>query len=201
MATITREAAASRGAAAMICERPLPVFNVPQCVVADSRIAYGRLCQALVGNPSRQMKVIGVTGTHGKTTVARLLSAILREAGLTVGTLDSFGYWDGVEDRPPIRWALTPPVLARSLAEMAAIGATHAVVEISSRDLARQTFARRDARRGLHHAHRQATISIGTARCENYRKPSGGLSNTWMQTRVAILNADDPVLGRDSERT
>ena len=87
------------------------------------------------------MKVIGVTGTSGKTTVVRLLSAVLREAGFTVGTLDSFGYWDGVEDRPASNSPLTPPALARSLAEMAAIGRRHAVVELSSQDLARQTFA------------------------------------------------------------
>src|SRR5256885_5315666 len=62
--------AVSRGAAAIICERQLPVFEVPQCVVADSRIVYGELCQALVGNPARQLKIIGVTGTHGKTTVS-----------------------------------------------------------------------------------------------------------------------------------
>jgi UDP-N-acetylmuramyl tripeptide synthase len=101
--------AVDRGAIAVICERPLPVFGVPQCIVTDSRIAYGRLCQALVGDPSRQMKVIGVTGTHGKTTVARLLSAILRKAGAAVGTLDSIGYWDGHEDRPPHEGPLTPP--------------------------------------------------------------------------------------------
>ncbi len=47
------EQAARRGAAAVICERPLPVFDVPQCVVSDSRSAYGRLCQALAGDPSR----------------------------------------------------------------------------------------------------------------------------------------------------
>ena len=87
--------ARERGAAAVICERPLPVFDVPQVVVTDSRVAYGRLCQALVGNPSQQLKVIGVTGTHGKTTVARLLSSIFRDGRRPVGTLDSFGYWDG----------------------------------------------------------------------------------------------------------
>ena len=112
-----------RGAAAVICERPLPVFDVPQCVVADSRAAYGRLCQALVGNPSRQMKVIGVTGTHGKTTVAPVaVRRSFAQAGAPAGTLDSFGYWDGCEDRPPLDAPLTPPVLARSLAEMAAAG-------------------------------------------------------------------------------
>lgn len=184
--------AVSRGAAAIICERPLPIFTVPQVVVADSRAAYGRLCQALVGQPSRQMKVIGVTGTHGKTTVARLLSAIFREAGATVGTLDSFGYWDGCEDRPPLDGSLTPPVLARSLAEMAAVGATHAVVEISSRDLVRQTMAgvTLDAacitQVGSHHLEWHGSL-------ENYRQAKQRIFEYLDPDAVAILNADDPV--------
>ena len=111
-------------------------------VVADSRVAYGRLCQALVGNPSRQMKVIGVTGTHGKTTVARLLSAILR-AGRRGGRHARFIRLLGRLRRPAGRSMapLTPPCLARSLAEMAAAGATHAVVEVSSRELSQQVLA------------------------------------------------------------
>lgn len=184
--------AISRGAAAVICERPLPIFNVPQCIVADSRVAYGQLCQALVGNPSRQLRVIGVTGTHGKTTVARLLSAILREAGATVGTFDSFGYWDGYEDRAPVDGPLTPPVLARSLAEMVAIGATHAVVEISSRDLVQQTLAgvTLDAacitQVASHHLDLHGSL-------KNYRLAKRRIFEYLHPDAIAILNADDPV--------
>lgn len=185
------EAAAKRGAAAIICERPLPVFSIPQCVVDDSRAAYGRLCQALVGDPSKHMKVIGVTGTHGKTTVARLLSAILREASLTVGTLDTYGYWDGLEERPAINDTLTPPSLARSLAEMAAIGATHAVIELSSQDLATQTFAgvSLDAacitHVGKHHLEWHGSV-------ENYHQAKRQILKHLHEDAIAVLNADDP---------
>src|SRR6185436_8010701 len=86
-------------------------------------------------------KVIGVTGTHGKTTVARLLTALFRAAGISVGTLDSFGYSDGFEGRPPLDGPLTPPALARSLAEMVVAGATHAIVEFSSVELAQKALA------------------------------------------------------------
>jgi len=184
--------AVARGASAVICERPLPVFQVPQCIVADSRIAYGQLCQALMGNPSRQLRVIGVTGTHGKTTVARLLSAILREAGATVGTLDSFGYWDGYEDREPLDGPLTPPELARSLAEMVAIGATHAVVEISSRDLVQHTLAgvTLDAacvtQVASHHLNLHGSL-------KNYRLAKRRIFDYLHPDAIAILNADDPV--------
>ena len=175
--------AASRGAVAIICERQLPVFDVPQCVVADSRVVYGELCQALVGNPARQLKVIGVTGTHGKTTVARLLTAVFRAAGMSVGTLDSFGYWDGFEDKPPIDGPLTPPVLARSLAEMVVAGATHAVVEFSSLELAQQVLGGRNARRCLHHEHRQASPRLARLGRKLSRSQAADFRNIWIPMR------------------
>ncbi len=184
-------AAAGRGAAAIVCERPLPVFDVPQCIVADSRIVYGQLCQALVGNPARQMKVIGITGTHGKTTVARLLTAIFRAAGQTVGTLDSFGYRDAFEDRPPLNAIVSPPVLARSLAEMAASGASHAIIEISSRELAQHVLAgvALDAvcitQIGKTHLDWHGSL-------ENYRQATRRIFDYVDPDAVAILNADDP---------
>ncbi|MEX2309786.1 MAG: UDP-N-acetylmuramyl-tripeptide synthetase [Pirellulales bacterium] len=183
--------AARRGAAAVICERPLPVFDVPQIVVSDSRVVYGRLCQALVGNPSRELKVIGVTGTHGKTTVARLLTAIFRVAGGLAGTLDSFGYWDGEVDRPATSEALSAPLLARALAQMSAAGATHGVVEVSSRELSQQVLAGVTL---------DAVCLTNIARkhldwhgsLENYREAKRRIFQYLDPDGVAVLNADDP---------
>jgi UDP-N-acetylmuramoyl-L-alanyl-D-glutamate--2,6-diaminopimelate ligase len=183
--------ATKRGAAAVICERPLPVFDVPQVVVKDSRVVYGRLCQALVGNPSLQLKVIGVTGTHGKTTVARLLSSVLRTAGGSVGTLDTFGYWDGDDDLPPSGGALTAPALARSLAQMNANGSTHAVVEVSSCELSQQVLAgvSLDAvcitQVGRRHLNWYGSV-------ENYRRAKRRIFKYMHPDAVAVLNADDP---------
>ena len=180
----------------MICERPLPVFDVPQFVVSDSRVAYGRLCQALVGNPSRQMKVIGVTGTHGKTTVARLLSSIFRTAGGSAGTLDSFGYWDGYEDRPPLGWRV---VAARvgPFAGRNGRGRRDARGRRSLQPRVEPTGAgRRDARRGLHHAGRPAITSTGTARSKTIARPSGEFSNTCIPMRS---RSSTPTIRRRSQ--
>ncbi|MEX0642431.1 MAG: UDP-N-acetylmuramoyl-L-alanyl-D-glutamate--2,6-diaminopimelate ligase [Pirellulales bacterium] len=184
--------AAESGAAAVVCERPLPVFNIPQFVVADSRSAYGRLCQALVGDPSQQMKVIGVTGTSGKTTVSRLLTSIFRAAGAAAGNLDSFGYWDGWEDRPALDGPLSPPMLARSLAEMSATGVRHAVVEISSRDLSQAALAgvRLDAV-CMTHVGRDHLDWHGSV--QNYRRAKKRVFEQLATEGVAVLNADDPV--------
>jgi UDP-N-acetylmuramoyl-L-alanyl-D-glutamate--2,6-diaminopimelate ligase len=183
--------AVRRGARAIICERPLPVFAVPQCVVADSRAAYGRLCQAIVGNPSQQLKVIGVTGTHGKTTVARLLSSIFRQAGCGFGSLDSFGFSDGCDDHPPLAESLTPPLLARSLAETLAAGATHAVVELSSRELSTQVPAgvTLDAA-SITQVARKHLDWHGSL--ENYRNAKRRIFDYLRPDGVAIINADDP---------
>jgi UDP-N-acetylmuramoyl-L-alanyl-D-glutamate--2,6-diaminopimelate ligase len=184
--------AARRGAAAIICERPVPVFHVPQCLVADSRAAYGRLCQALVGNPSQQLKVIGVTGTHGKTTVARLLSSIFRRAGAEFGALDSFGYTDGCEDHAAAKSALTAPMLARSLAEMVAAGATHAVVEFSSRALTAQIPSGVSldgvciTQVGRKHLDWHGSL-------ENYRVAKRRIFDYLQPDGIAVMNADDPV--------
>ena len=59
--------AIERGAAAVIAERLLPI-GVPQILVRDSRVALARVCQALAGNPSRELQTIGITGSAGKTT-------------------------------------------------------------------------------------------------------------------------------------
>lgn len=183
--------AAQRGASALICERQLPVFNVPQLVVSDSRKAYGRLCQALVGNPSKQLKVIGVTGTHGKTTVSRLLSSICRTAGATTGTLDSFGYYDGYEDQLPVSSTMSAPNLALSLAQMTAAGASHAVVEVSSQALSQQVFAgvRLDAVCMTHIARRHLAWH---GSLENHRKAIRQVFDYVHVDGVAALNADDP---------
>ena len=88
--------AVARGCAAVLIERPatscgagvppalcsrdgcttrdLPEVPVPVCVVPNVRDSHSRLCQALAGNPSRQLKLIGVTGTNGKTTTSCLIA-------------------------------------------------------------------------------------------------------------------------------
>jgi UDP-N-acetylmuramoyl-L-alanyl-D-glutamate--2,6-diaminopimelate ligase len=183
--------ASRRGAAAVICERPLPVFGVPQIVVRDSRVVYGRLCQELVGNPADQLKVIGVTGTHGKTTVARLLSSVFRSAGASAGSLDSFGSSDADDPSPSDSGGLSPPKLATWLAQTNATGASHAVVEISSRELSQQVLAgvSLDAV-CMTHVGRRHLGWYGSV--ENYRRAKRRIFDYMHPDAVAILNADDP---------
>ncbi len=127
--------AVSRGAAALLVNRPIPEAAVPQCIVTDVRDAFARLCGAAYGNPSRTLNVAGVTGTNGKTTVAWMIRAILQHADRRCGLLGTVDYDDGVQTEPSQLTTPDSKSFAEWLARMAANGATHAAVELSSHAL------------------------------------------------------------------
>lgn len=118
--------AVRRGASALLVERPLPI-DIPQVVVAKAERALPWVAAAAWGHPSRRLRVIGVTGTNGKTTTTYLLRAILAAHGWpteVIGTLSG---------------ALTTPEpteLQRRLAEFMTAGAKAVAMEVSSHGLA-----------------------------------------------------------------
>ncbi len=127
--------AVERGAVAVVAERLLPVFGVAQFVVADSRRAFGELCQALAGHPSSDVATIGVVGTYGKSSITMLLDSIFRAAGRT-SCYQTKGWTRlesvGARHLPPT----TAPAIAEFLAESVAAECQHAVVELSEQALA-----------------------------------------------------------------
>ena len=133
--------AVRRGCSAVLAERPLPDLPVPTCVVPDARAAFGELCHALAGHPAKQMKVIGVTGTNGKTTTACLIARMLHRVGYRVGFLGTLGYFDGVDCDESTH--TTPPAdkIARYFRRMVQNGCTHVVMEASSHALDQSRMA------------------------------------------------------------
>jgi UDP-N-acetylmuramoyl-L-alanyl-D-glutamate--2,6-diaminopimelate ligase len=183
--------AIQRGAVAVVGEQLLP-GDFPQCIVPDSRIAYGKLCQTLAGNPSQSMKVIGVTGTNGKTTTTCLIASILKAAGFQPGLLGTLGYSDGESIGEGTLTTPSAPELATWLARMVSTGCTHAVMEVSSHALAQ---------------HRVAGITFDAACATNVRRDHldyhGSLSAYRAAKRrlfkhlapegLAVVNADDAI--------
>ena len=72
--------ALAAGASALVAERELP-FPVPQVIVEDGRAASAAFSAAFYGHPEKRLKIIGVTGTNGKTTTAHMLASIFAAAG------------------------------------------------------------------------------------------------------------------------
>jgi UDP-N-acetylmuramoyl-L-alanyl-D-glutamate--2,6-diaminopimelate ligase len=78
--------AVERGAAALVCERSLGL-GVPELVVPDVRAAMGPAAARFYGDPTRELRVVGITGTNGKTTTAFLVRTLLEAAGIRCGLL------------------------------------------------------------------------------------------------------------------
>ncbi len=130
--------AAAGGAAAAIVERPVPGVPLPQVVVDAARPALARAAAWWFGDPSRELGLVGVTGTDGKTTTAFLAAAALEAAGLRSGLLGTVETRiGGVRERHEAH-VTTPeaPELQASLAAMAQAGDPVAVVEVTSHALA-----------------------------------------------------------------
>lgn len=183
--------ALQRGAAAILASRPVHGWTGPVCYVEDTRGAYGRVCQALAGNPSRRLKTIGVTGTNGKTTVTRLIASVLQAAALAPSVSGTLGRFDGVATCPT-EWT-TPPaeVLAGWLRRSAAHGCTHAVMEVSSHALAQSRVA------GIEfdvvcltNIARDHLDYHGTIR--NYRRAKARIFEHLAPEGFSIINVDDP---------
>jgi len=123
--------AVKNGASALVVERFLPI-DVPQVLVKSTREALGPMSSALCGHPSRQMKMIGITGTKGKTTTSYLLKAILESAGYTCGLIGTTGNMIG---KTFLQGNMTTPEadeLQRLLRHMLDEGVGAVVMEVSA---------------------------------------------------------------------
>ena len=103
--------------------------------VKDARIALARLTAEFYGHPSSKIKVIGITGTNGKTTVSYLLEALLKEDGFFPGLIGTVNY--RFKDRiiPSKNTTPGPIELESLLADMVKEGGSHAIMEVSSHAL------------------------------------------------------------------
>lgn len=175
--------------------------------VLDARKAWGWACAILEGFPSRDLTLIGVTGTDGKTTTVSLIHAILRAAEIKVGMISTVralipspgSEGSAYEEMDTGLHTTTPdpPDVQRYLAEMVERGSTHAVLEVTSHGLTQQRVAGCDFDvavvtnvthehldyHGSMQAYRQAKARLFEGLAPSYRKPG--------VPKLAILNRDD----------
>jgi len=130
--------AAAAGATALIVERLVDGAAVPQLVVDGSRAALAAAAAWWYGDPSREMAIVGVTGTDGKTTTSFLAQAALEAAGLSAGLLTTAGLKIGASRSANPEHVTTPeaPRLQQMLRAMVLAGNAAAIVETTSHGLA-----------------------------------------------------------------
>ncbi|HSM01921.1 MAG TPA: UDP-N-acetylmuramoyl-L-alanyl-D-glutamate--2,6-diaminopimelate ligase [Acidimicrobiia bacterium] len=129
-------AAAAAGAPAVCVEDEDARHGLPAIVVDDTRAALGALASAVHGNPSEFLRLVGVTGTNGKTTVTHLIESIADAAGLPHAIVGTVGARIGGEPVPVARTTPEATDFQRLLARMVAAGVDVAAVEVSSHALA-----------------------------------------------------------------
>ncbi len=137
-----REAIARGAAAAVVAEGREEEFNnmgIPILSSKNTRKALSFALDRVYGCPSRKLKIIAVTGTNGKTTIAHMIDAVLRNAGLHVGLIGSVGtFFDGealdvkCKGRSANMTTPDPEVLYYALSKLKKCGAEYVVMEASS---------------------------------------------------------------------
>jgi UDP-N-acetylmuramoyl-L-alanyl-D-glutamate--2,6-diaminopimelate ligase len=128
--------AIQRGAAAIMVERELAV-DVPQLIVPDSRTDLATVAARLFGNPSHHLRVIGITGTDGKTTTSYVVDHILRSTGRRTGMIGTVSVRIGDETIDHETRQTTPESvdIQRLLRQMVDAGVTDAILEATSHGL------------------------------------------------------------------
>ncbi|MFP4311130.1 MAG: UDP-N-acetylmuramoyl-L-alanyl-D-glutamate--2,6-diaminopimelate ligase [Nitriliruptoraceae bacterium] len=127
-------AAAAAGAAAALVERPVDVA-LPQLQVPSVRAAMGPAAAAVHGHPSRQLTIVGTTGTNGKTTVSGLVEGAFAAAGIGTGVIGTLGARIHGESVPGVRTTPEGPDLQRLLRRMHGRGVDAVAAEVSSHGL------------------------------------------------------------------
>lgn len=129
-------AALEKGAGCVVAERPLGLSV--ELDVADTHQFYGQAASAFYGHPSRSMKLVGVTGTKGKTTVTSLVKKVLTDAGNRVGLIGTVQ--NEIGDKALHAENTTPEAmeLEELYAQMRDAGCSYCVMEVSSHALEQQ---------------------------------------------------------------
>lgn len=186
------------GASALVVEEELPL-QVPMLVVKDSRLAMAVIANHFYGYPSREMKVIGVTGTNGKTTSTYIMEKILSDQGFRTGLMGTVQMKIGGEVFPTENTTQESLELQRNFRRMRAVNTDYCLMEVSSHalDLGRvkSTHFRTALFTNLTQDHLDYHKTM-----EEYRSAKGllfsRLGNELPQEKdsrsYAVLNADDP---------
>lgn len=182
-------------------------WATPYIQVDNARLALARLAASFYDFPSRQLRLIGVTGTDGKTTTTHLITHLLRQAGMHPGMISTVGAHIGEQALDTGLHVTTPdaPDVQRYLAQMVEAGCDIAVLETTSHGLHQGRVAACDFDvavvtnvthehldyHGTWQAYLEAKALLFRSLSTSAPKRVVGADATWWQPKVAVLNADD----------
>ncbi len=180
----------ARGARVFVCERKLALpHGTLQISVPNSRIALAEMAANFFGHPEKILKIIGITGTKGKSTVCEMILHILTSAGKKAASIGTIGikigdYTEATENSTP-----ESHVLYKNFAKMASLGVEYVVMEVSSQALMQHRV------HGLHFAAAVFTNltrdHIGEGEHPSFGHYKACKKALFRHTDMAFINADD----------
>ena len=180
------------GAAAILCEK-MPeeqTAGVTYIQVASTEDAVGKVATLFYGDPSRKLKLVGVTGTNGKTTIATLLYNMFRKFGHKCGLLSTVCNYIEGEAIPADHTTPDPIELNRLLAQMVDAGCEYAFMECSSHAIAQKRIGGLKFAGGLFTNLTRDHLDYHKT-FENYRDAKKAFFDGLEKDAFAITNADD----------
>ncbi len=183
--------AVDSGAAALFCEEELNI-DVPQIIVNDTKRTMANIAAAFYNEPSKELNLIGVTGTNGKTTVTHLIQRILEENNQMCALIGTLGYKFSSKDdyKEAKHTTPQPPELQRDFRLMADNGIKNVVMEVSSHSLEQKRVGCCDfdgaVFTNLTQDHLDYHITMS-----NYFKAKAILFENLKKGAFAVINADD----------
>lgn len=184
--------AEEKGAVAIVCEK-IPEKqspNIAYITFPNAQDVVGKLATSFYGNPSQKLKLVGVTGTNGKTTIATLLYELFRKMGHRCGLLSTVcNYIDGT---PYPSTHTTPDAISlnRLLAQMVEAGCEYAFMEVSSHALAQQRVGGLEFAGGIFTNLTRDHMDFHE-NMENYLKAKKSFFDNLPRNAFAITNLDD----------
>ena len=182
----------AQGAAAILCEdMPAEVAEgVTYVQVSSTEDAVGKVATQFYGDPSRKLKLVGVTGTNGKTTIATLLYNMFRKLGYKCGLLSTVCNYIEEEKIPADHTTPDPIELNALLSRMVDAGCEYAFMECSSHAIAQKRIVGLNFTGGIFTNLTRDHLDYHKT-FENYRDAKKAFFDGLPKTAFAITNADD----------
>ena len=188
--------AIEQGAKAILCEdlpedtNNQPTSNITYIQVPSTEDAVGRVATLFYGDPSKRLKLVGVTGTNGKTTIATLLYNMFRKMGHRCGLLSTVCNYVEGEAIPASHTTPDPIELNALLAKMVDAGCEYAFMECSSHAIAQKRIGGLNFTGGLFTNLTRDHLDYHKT-FENYRNAKKAFFDALPKGAFAITNADD----------
>jgi UDP-N-acetylmuramoyl-L-alanyl-D-glutamate--2,6-diaminopimelate ligase len=185
--------ALERGAVCVLAEQPAPAAAGPGSwlQVRDGRLALALVADAFFGHPSGEMKVVGITGTNGKTTTAYLAASMFEAAGIACGVLGTVAYRIGNEVREATHTTPEAPDVQALLREMVGKHCGACAMEVSSHALALRRVDGIEFAAGVFTNLTRDHLDFH-GDMETYYQAKRRLFDMLPESAPALINADDP---------